>query len=175
MPEDDNSRGFATGRHPKKFSYTYQDLADLFNMTVGAVRKAVHDARLDPENLQSVYEFLKQRNEEQPTTTEETPTGSVTPVHVDVQDAKFAGGPGTAAKFAGDRTTVPTGDHSAGGGANVVPGTLPAGVLCPACGEVMAETWGLQQYHCGPCNRSWGGTVTKMQDIARDVWRKKHE
>ena len=158
------------GRHPKKFNYTYNDLAELFGMTVGAVRKAVHDGRLDPENLSSIYEFLNKRmaDPSSPLDKEELPEDQDEGVEEYAERYRKAQGLAPGEKV--QNTPAEPGrtiDQYAGG-------KLPAGVLCPACGELMAETFGLQHYHCGPCNRSWGGTVTRMQDIAREVWRKKH-
>ena len=45
----------------KQFSYTYEDLAALFGMTVGAVRSAVHRGCFDPECLLSVVAYAAKR------------------------------------------------------------------------------------------------------------------
>jgi hypothetical protein len=44
-------------RGPKRFVFTYADLADLFGMTEGAVRQAVSRGKFDPHNLHSLCHF----------------------------------------------------------------------------------------------------------------------
>ena len=56
-----NSKRFGQGRSATKFSYTYEDISKLANMTPGAVQKHVQRGNLDPKNLVSVLEFIKSR------------------------------------------------------------------------------------------------------------------
>lgn len=44
-------------RGPKRFCYTYQDLAVLFDMKPEAVRQAASRGRFDPSSLQSIVSF----------------------------------------------------------------------------------------------------------------------
>lgn len=44
-------------RGPKRFAYTYADLAVLFGMTEGAVRQAVSRGKFDPRSLSSLFHF----------------------------------------------------------------------------------------------------------------------
>lgn len=54
-------RGFGKGRSPRKFSYTYEDLASVFGLTVEAARKHAQRGNYDPEDLISILEFLNRR------------------------------------------------------------------------------------------------------------------
>jgi hypothetical protein len=55
------------GRHaergPKRFTveYTYGDLSRLLEMSEGSVRLAVHRGKLDPTQLDSLFEFVRMR------------------------------------------------------------------------------------------------------------------
>ena len=44
------------GRGPRLWAFGYADLAQLFQVSEGAVRQAVHDGRLDPSNLKALCE-----------------------------------------------------------------------------------------------------------------------
>lgn len=50
-------------RGPKRFEYTYEDLADLFGMSRGALRVAVSRKQVDPESMNSIVEFYIKRNQ----------------------------------------------------------------------------------------------------------------
>ena len=52
---------FGQGRSSRKFSYTYEDISKLTNMTPGAVQKHVQRGNLNPQSLVSVLEFVKNR------------------------------------------------------------------------------------------------------------------
>lgn len=151
---------FASGRHPKKFTYTYEDLAKLFDMTVGAVRKAAHDNRLDPEDLQSVYEFLSKRNlqPEAVTRAQEQLTGLAA-------EGEKIGSHTYQQHSGGADPNVRNGaDGNVGGGV-----TLPGGVLCPTCAGVLEQRG--NQYWCHTCKR-WMAmdAVDSLQDHARALY-----
>ena len=44
-------------RGPKRFQFTYADIAEALEMTEAAVRKAASRGRFDPGNLESLLEF----------------------------------------------------------------------------------------------------------------------
>ncbi len=50
------SAGMGAGRGPRLWGFGYTTLANLFGMTEGAVRQAVHGGRLDPSDLEMVCE-----------------------------------------------------------------------------------------------------------------------
>lgn len=69
IPEQDRWRG---GRGPIRFSYTYEDLADLFDVSIETIRHwaskhtdkqtgKVSPARLDPRDLRSVLRLMQER------------------------------------------------------------------------------------------------------------------
>ena len=49
------------GRGPKRFAYTYEDLARLFGITAQTVRKWASARRFDPDNLRSVIAVYLER------------------------------------------------------------------------------------------------------------------
>lgn len=49
------------GRAVKIFGFTYRDLADFLGITEAAVRRAVHEGRLDPRRLQSIAAYRERR------------------------------------------------------------------------------------------------------------------
>lgn len=48
-------------RGPRRFSYTYEDIADFLSMSPGAVRVAVSRGHFDPTSIQSIFEFSIKR------------------------------------------------------------------------------------------------------------------
>lgn len=60
IPPKVNPRKFLSHhreRGPKRFEYTYADLAELFGMTEVGVRKAVSRGQFDPHSLPSIFHF----------------------------------------------------------------------------------------------------------------------
>jgi len=55
------NRGFGKGRSPTKFSFTYEDYADMLGCSVEAVRKHAQRGNFDPGDLVSVMEFVQGR------------------------------------------------------------------------------------------------------------------
>ena len=55
------SRGFGNGRSPTKFSFTYEDYADMLGCSVESVRKHAQRRNFDPGDLVSVMEFVNDR------------------------------------------------------------------------------------------------------------------
>jgi hypothetical protein len=55
------SRGFGKGRSPTKFSFTYEDYAEMLGCSIEAVRKHAQRGNFDPDNLVSVLEFVQTR------------------------------------------------------------------------------------------------------------------
>ncbi len=55
------SRGFGKGRSPTKFSFTYEDYAEMLGCSVEAVRKHAQRGNFDPGDLVSVMEFVQNR------------------------------------------------------------------------------------------------------------------
>ena len=49
------------GGQPKTWGFGYPDLAALFGMSMGAVRRAVYDGRVDPLSLASIMAFANKR------------------------------------------------------------------------------------------------------------------
>lgn len=61
----DSKGRFGKGRYPSKFFFTYEDYANVFGLSVEAVRKHAQRGNYDPNDLVSVLEFLNNRlNEE---------------------------------------------------------------------------------------------------------------
>ena len=55
------SRGFGKGRSPTKFSFTYEDYAEMLGCSVESVRKHAQRGNFDPCDLVSVMEFVNDR------------------------------------------------------------------------------------------------------------------
>jgi len=54
-------KGFGEGRSPKKFSFTYGDLAEAAGCSTEAARKHAQRGNFDPNDLLSVLEFIQYR------------------------------------------------------------------------------------------------------------------
>lgn len=54
-------RGFGEGKSPKKFSFTYGDLAEAAGCSIAAARKHAQRGNFDPNDLLSVLEFIQIR------------------------------------------------------------------------------------------------------------------
>jgi hypothetical protein len=54
-------KGFGKGKSPKKFSFTYGDLAEAAGLSVEAARKHAQRGNFDPNDLLSVLEFIQHR------------------------------------------------------------------------------------------------------------------
>jgi len=54
-------RGFGKGRSPTRFSFTYEDFADLLGCSVEAARKHAQRGNYDPHDLISILEFVNER------------------------------------------------------------------------------------------------------------------
>jgi hypothetical protein len=54
-------RAFGEGRSPTKFSFTYEDYAELLGCSVQATRKHAQRGNFDPKDLVSVLEFIGKR------------------------------------------------------------------------------------------------------------------
>jgi len=54
-------KGFGKGRSPKRFSFTYEDIADAYGCSVAAIRKHAQRGKFDPHDLVSILEFVQQR------------------------------------------------------------------------------------------------------------------
>ena len=54
-------KGFGEGKSPKKFSFTYSDLAEAAGLSVEAARKHAQRGNFDPNDLLSVLEFIQIR------------------------------------------------------------------------------------------------------------------
>ena len=54
-------RGFGKGRSPTKFSFTYEDYAEMLGCSVESVRKHAQRGNFDPCDLVSVMEFVNDR------------------------------------------------------------------------------------------------------------------
>lgn len=50
-----------TKGRPKLWAYGYADLATFLGMTVGSLRIAVHEGRLDPSSLEELYRWRCRR------------------------------------------------------------------------------------------------------------------
>lgn len=50
------------GGSPRLWAFSIQDLAHLFEMSTGAVRKAMFDGRFDPTDLESICAYWEQRS-----------------------------------------------------------------------------------------------------------------
>lgn len=48
-------------RGPRRFAFTYQDIADAAGRSVWAVKRAVYRGKLDPRDLSSVVEWVARR------------------------------------------------------------------------------------------------------------------
>jgi len=53
--------GGSKGGVPKRFYYTYQDIANLSGLTASTIQKYATTGRLDPHSLESVVDFLTSR------------------------------------------------------------------------------------------------------------------
>lgn len=60
MAEQRKSK-FGGGRSPTKFSFTYEDIADVYGCSVAAVRKHAQRGKFDPHDLVSILEFVQRR------------------------------------------------------------------------------------------------------------------
>ena len=54
-------RGFGKGRSPARFSFTYEDFAQVFGCSVDAARKHAQRGNFDPHDLVSILEFVQHR------------------------------------------------------------------------------------------------------------------
>lgn len=54
-------RVFGAGRSPTKFSFTYEDYAEILGCSVQAARKHAQRGNFDPKDLVSVLEFISRR------------------------------------------------------------------------------------------------------------------
>jgi len=57
LPSGTNEEGKIVPRYKRRWSYGYGELAALFGMSRGAVRKAAQRGRFDPSSLRSVMLF----------------------------------------------------------------------------------------------------------------------
>lgn len=60
------SKGYGKGRSPTRFSYTYENIAEILGCSVQAARKHAQRGNFDPKNLLSVLEFIKTRLQDIP-------------------------------------------------------------------------------------------------------------
>ena len=54
-------KGFGEGRSPTRFSFTYEDFAQVFGCSVAAARKHAQRGNFDPRDLISILEFIQRR------------------------------------------------------------------------------------------------------------------
>jgi len=58
---DKKKRKFGEGRSSTRFSFTYEDFADVFGCSVEAARKHAQRGNYNPSDLVSILEFVHQR------------------------------------------------------------------------------------------------------------------
>lgn len=52
---------FGKGKSAKRFSFTYNNLAEAIGMSVGAVKKHAQRGNFNPQDLLSVLEFINKK------------------------------------------------------------------------------------------------------------------
>jgi hypothetical protein len=67
-PQTDPRKFFRRHRErgPKRWTYTYKDIADLAHITEDSVSQAVTRGHLDPKSLRSVVRFIETRLASEP-------------------------------------------------------------------------------------------------------------
>ena len=54
-------KAFGQGRSPTRFSFTYEDVAEVAGCSIEAARKHAQRGNYDPNNLLSILEFIQVR------------------------------------------------------------------------------------------------------------------
>jgi hypothetical protein len=54
-------KGFGRGRSLTRFSFTYEDLSQITNLSLESLRKRAQRGTFNPRNLISVLEFINKR------------------------------------------------------------------------------------------------------------------
>lgn len=52
---------WAKGKRPHKFTYTYQDIADLTHHTLSSIRAYASRKKFNPRSLESVVRFIAEK------------------------------------------------------------------------------------------------------------------
>ncbi len=61
MAKSNSPRGYGRGRSPKKFFYSYEDIAQLTGTSVQAARKHAQRGNFNPNSLLSILEFVRDK------------------------------------------------------------------------------------------------------------------
>jgi len=62
-PRDPRANPNHHERGPKRFSYTFDDIARAAGLSLGTIKNATSQGKLDPSNLESVIEFVNLRRQ----------------------------------------------------------------------------------------------------------------
>jgi len=54
-------KGFGQGRSPTRFSFTYEDVAEVAGCSIEAARKHAQRGNFNPNDLLSILEFIQER------------------------------------------------------------------------------------------------------------------